>query len=59
MREFFHIIAALLLFVTAFSCTKGAHERTLFVRQFFFAVGKPHRPMDAKLTGEAAGRYLP
>jgi hypothetical protein len=29
-------------------------------RQFFFAVGKPHRPTDAKLTGEAAGRnYIP
>jgi hypothetical protein len=22
------------------------------MRQFFFAVGKPHRPMDAKHTGE-------
>ena len=28
------------------------------MRQFFFAVGKPHRPMDAKLTGEDAG-HLP
>ena len=28
-------------------------ERMLTVRQFFFAVGKPHRPTDAKLTGEA------
>jgi hypothetical protein len=25
-------------------------------RQFFFAIGKPHRPTDAKLTGEGAGR---
>jgi hypothetical protein len=32
-------------------------RRTLISRQFFFAVGKPHRPMDAKLTGEDAGRF--
>jgi len=25
---------------------------TLAPRQFFFEVGKPHRPKDAKLTGE-------
>jgi hypothetical protein len=25
------------------------------MRQFFFAVGKPHRPTDDKLNGEAAG----
>ena len=25
----------------------------------FFAVGKPHRPTDAKLTGEEAGRFAP
>jgi len=28
-------------------------------RQFFFAAGKPHRPMDAKLTGEEARRFIP
>lgn len=27
-------------------------------RQFFFAVGKPHRPMNAELPGEATG-HLP
>lgn len=32
----------------------GARAR-IIVRQFFFAVGKPHRPADAKLTGEATG----
>ena len=38
---------------------RGSSEmrRTLISRQFFFAVGKPHRPMDAKLTGEDAGRF--
>ena len=30
-------------------------ERMLTLRQFFFAVEKPHRPTDAKLTGEATG----
>jgi hypothetical protein len=28
-------------------------ERMLTLRQFFFAAGKPHRPTDAELTGEA------
>ena len=32
---------------------EGKYGGTIFSRQFFFAVGKPHRPMDAKLTGEA------
>jgi hypothetical protein len=32
-------------------------RRTLISRQFFLAVGKPHRHMDAKLTGEDAGRF--
>lgn len=26
-------------------------------RQFFFAVRKPHRPIDAKLIEEATGRF--
>jgi len=30
----------------------------LISRQFFFEVGKPHRPKDAKLTGEAAGQIF-
>ena len=29
-----------------------AELATISSRQLFFAVGKPHRPMDAKLTGE-------
>jgi hypothetical protein len=27
-------------------------EETMFFSSFFFAVGKPHRPVDPKLTGE-------
>jgi hypothetical protein len=38
--------------------TFWADSITLFLRQFLFAVGKPHRPRDAKLTGEVAGRFL-
>jgi hypothetical protein len=31
---------------------------TRILRQFFFAVGKPHLPRDAKLTGEELGHPL-
>ena len=40
------------------SFSKCAVDPTLVMRQFFFAVGKPHRPMDAKLTGEATGHSV-
>jgi hypothetical protein len=36
---------------------KIGRSATVSLSQSFFAVGKPHRPTDAKLTGEETGRH--